>query len=211
MWINLEMVISDAKQLNSDEEHWRQSGIGPGTSSFPLEHESSPLGNIVDNSAVDRLSQRYELFLSVYVRRTACTYGVLTRNSNIMQAGLCRRSAIKRKRPSSSSSSSTPETGPSPSSSASSNTLFESSESGNICCSSCGFRPNGAPKWYKRTMERHIHARHGPGHKKVHVCDYEGCRSSFTRADNLTGHVRRIHLSTKRQCNSGVGLGTGDV
>jgi hypothetical protein len=63
MRINLEMVISGAKQPNSDGEHWYQSGIGPGSSSFPPELESPPPSGVVDNSAVDELSQRYGLFL----------------------------------------------------------------------------------------------------------------------------------------------------
>jgi hypothetical protein len=52
MRINLEMVIADAKQSNSGGDH-----------SITIEQESSPLDGIVDDSAVDGLSQRYEGFL----------------------------------------------------------------------------------------------------------------------------------------------------
>jgi hypothetical protein len=131
-------------------------------------------------------------------------------NSNIRQAELCRRSAIKRKRPSGLSSASTPETGPSPSSSASSNTLPESSESEFSRCSLCDFRPTGKQRWHKRTLKRHFLARHDPDHREVHICNYEGCESSYTRADNLAYHVRVVHLRTKRQCNSN-SLGIGGV
>jgi hypothetical protein len=54
MWINLEMAIADAKQSNSDEDHLHQAWIGSG---------SSLLDNILNHSAVDGLSQRYEGFL----------------------------------------------------------------------------------------------------------------------------------------------------
>lgn len=57
------MVIANARQPNPDGEHWHQSGIGPESSSFPQEQESSPLNSIMDDSAVDGISQRYEGFL----------------------------------------------------------------------------------------------------------------------------------------------------
>lgn len=133
---------------------------------------------------------------------------MLTLNSNIMQTEL---SAIKRKRPSSSSSSSTPEIGPSPSSSASSNTLSESSESENFCCSLCDFRPTGERRWHKRTMRRHMLTHIDPEHKEAYLCNYQGCKSSFTRADNLSQHVRVVHQRNKRQCSSEVNFGTGGV
>jgi hypothetical protein len=206
IWINLKTVISDAKEPKSYGEHWHHSGIGPGRSSFPPEHESSPLGGITGNFVVDGLPQRYELFYLRILDAQLCTYRVLTRNSNITQAKLYRRSAIKRRRLSSPSSSSAPQTGPSPSSSASSNTLSESSESENICCSICGFRPKGERKWYKRTMKRHIRHRHNPGYKEAHVCGYEGCERSFTRVDNLTQHQQN-----KRHLNPNVNFGTRGV
>jgi len=63
MWINLEMVIADAMQSNSDGDHLHQAYIGSGSSSITVEQESSLLDNILNDPAVDGLSQRYEGFL----------------------------------------------------------------------------------------------------------------------------------------------------
>jgi len=60
---NLDIVISGAKQPNSDGDHLHQTCIGHSSSSFPMEQEISPLDSIVDGSAVDGISQRYERFL----------------------------------------------------------------------------------------------------------------------------------------------------
>jgi hypothetical protein len=76
LWINVEMVIADAKQSNSDGDHWHEAYIGPSSSSFSIEQETSPLDSIVDDSAADGISQRYEGFLLhtlvAQVERTGC-------------------------------------------------------------------------------------------------------------------------------------------
>jgi uncharacterized Zn-finger protein len=61
-----------------------------------------------------------------------------------------------------------------------------------IVCTLCGFRPTGEIRWHKRTLERHMAGRHFQT-KKVFSCTHIGCKSSFTRADNLSQHLRLKH------------------
>jgi hypothetical protein len=121
-------------------------------------------------------------------------------SSNKPQLELCRRPAVKRKR---NSAYPTPESGPSPLSSCS-KALPERSESEYSRCPLCDFRPSGEPRWFKRTLARHMGTHLAGDEKKVHHCVYDGCDKSFTRSDNLAQHVRLSHQRNKRQSNSEV-------
>jgi hypothetical protein len=76
MWVYLARVISDADHLYSDGARWHQSEIGLGSYSLASEQDNSQLSKLVEDSAVTRLSQRYELVPSAHSRRTTCRHSV---------------------------------------------------------------------------------------------------------------------------------------
>ena len=53
----------------------------------------------------------------------------------------------------------------------------------------CGYIPTGEEKWKASNLRRHKRIQHA-SESKVYVCRWRGCKSSFTRSDNLRCHVR---------------------
>jgi hypothetical protein len=126
-------------------------------------------------------------------------YRVLTllKNSNKVQAGPS-RVTVKRKRSWVSSAS---ETGPSPLLSSCSKALSKTSEIENNRCPHCSFRPQGEPRWFKRTLTRHRQIHLEEDHKESYLCSHDGCHRSYSRSDNLAAHIRKAHQGNKLQSN----------
>ncbi|CZT47681.1 uncharacterized protein RSE6_08269 [Rhynchosporium secalis] len=53
----------------------------------------------------------------------------------------------------------------------------------------CGYIPTGEEKWKASNLRRHNRTQHAT-ESKVYICRWRGCKSSFTRSDNLRCHVR---------------------
>ncbi|PVH84985.1 hypothetical protein DL98DRAFT_584044 [Cadophora sp. DSE1049] len=84
-----------------------------------------------------------------------------------------------------SSTSSSTSISPSP---ANSNTPTTSNSSSSHRCH-CGYIPTGEEKWKASNLRRHKRIQHA-AESKVYVCRWRGCKSSFTRSDNLRCHIR---------------------
>jgi hypothetical protein len=55
------------------------------------------------------------------------------------------------------------------------------------CCVLCGYRPKGAPQWFKGSMAKHMKTKHSS--KETYKCPFPGCTSQYTnRKDNLRQH-----------------------
>lgn len=80
----------------------------------------------------------------------------------------------------------------------------------------CGYTPSGEERWKASNLRRHKRTQH-PTELKVHTCGYPGCKSVFTRSDNLRSHRRdKGHFVAFEQDSfSGEGMGsmgeTGDM
>jgi hypothetical protein len=53
----------------------------------------------------------------------------------------------------------------------------------------CGYTPSGEDRWKASNLRRHKRTQH-PTELKNHRCGYPGCKSVFTRSDNLRSHRR---------------------
>ena len=53
----------------------------------------------------------------------------------------------------------------------------------------CGYTPSGEERWKASNLRLHKRTQH-PTELKVHSCGYPGCKSVFTRSDNLRSHRR---------------------
>jgi hypothetical protein len=53
----------------------------------------------------------------------------------------------------------------------------------------CGYTPFGEERWKASNLRRHKRTQH-PTELRVHSCGYPGCKSVFTRSDNLRSHRR---------------------
>jgi hypothetical protein len=53
----------------------------------------------------------------------------------------------------------------------------------------CGYVPSGEERWKASNLRRHKRTQH-PTELRVHSCGYPGCKSVFTRSDNLRSHRR---------------------
>jgi hypothetical protein len=53
----------------------------------------------------------------------------------------------------------------------------------------CGYTPSGEERWKASNLRRHKRTQH-PTEQKMHRCEYPGCKSVFTRSDNLRSHRR---------------------
>lgn len=53
----------------------------------------------------------------------------------------------------------------------------------------CGYIPTGEERWKASNLRRHKRIQHATA-SKVYLCRWPGCKSSFTRSDNLRCHVR---------------------
>ncbi|KAL2069077.1 hypothetical protein VTL71DRAFT_15415 [Oculimacula yallundae] len=70
----------------------------------------------------------------------------------------------------------------------------------------CGYIPTGEEKWKASNLRRHKRIQHAT-ESKVYLCRWRGCKSSFTRSDNLRCHVReKGHFDG---LGGGVGSGSG--
>ncbi|KAK3368892.1 hypothetical protein B0T24DRAFT_532214 [Lasiosphaeria ovina] len=63
------------------------------------------------------------------------------------------------------------------------------------CCEICGYRPKGAPKWFKGSMAKHKKLQHSEAPPKLYKCPFPGCSSQYkNRPDNLRQHqVEKNH------------------
>lgn len=58
-------------------------------------------------------------------------------------------------------------------------------------CSTCGYIPHGEERWKASNLARHKRTQHSTVNgKKSWGCAYPGCKSAFSRSDNLAMHVR---------------------
>ncbi|KUJ23439.1 uncharacterized protein LY89DRAFT_182616 [Mollisia scopiformis] len=58
----------------------------------------------------------------------------------------------------------------------------------------CGYIPTGEEKWKASNLRRHKRTQHPSEEKrKVYKCKVKGCKSTFTRSDNLRSHAREKH------------------
>ncbi|KAE8441712.1 hypothetical protein EG329_004541 [Mollisiaceae sp. DMI_Dod_QoI] len=58
----------------------------------------------------------------------------------------------------------------------------------------CGYVPTGDDKWKASNLRRHKRTQHPSEEKrKVYRCRMKGCKSTFTRSDNLRSHAREKH------------------
>ncbi|KAH9224712.1 hypothetical protein DL95DRAFT_516951 [Leptodontidium sp. 2 PMI_412] len=62
-----------------------------------------------------------------------------------------------------------------------------SSQSAHRC--HCGYIPTGEERWKASNLRRHKRIQHA-AESKVYICRWRGCKSSFTRSDNLKCHVK---------------------
>ncbi|KAK0112940.1 hypothetical protein ONS95_014658 [Cadophora gregata] len=75
----------------------------------------------------------------------------------------------------------------------------------------CGYIPSGEEKWKASNLRRHKRVQHA-AESKVYVCRWRGCKSSFTRSDNLRCHVREkghYEGAEGRNGEGGGGRGSG--
>lgn len=57
------------------------------------------------------------------------------------------------------------------------------------CCEICGYRPKGAPQWFKGSMAKHKKLQHSKAPPQIYKCPYPGCTSQYkNRPDNLRQH-----------------------
>lgn len=57
------------------------------------------------------------------------------------------------------------------------------------CCSICGYRPKGDPRWFGGSMAKHKKLQHAPTPPKIYQCPFPGCTSQYkNRPDNLRQH-----------------------
>ncbi|MBE3042869.1 hypothetical protein IMZ48_09915 [Candidatus Bathyarchaeota archaeon] len=57
------------------------------------------------------------------------------------------------------------------------------------CCDICGYRPKGAPQWFKGSMAKHKKLQHSTTPPQIYKCPYPGCTSQYkNRPDNLRQH-----------------------
>lgn len=58
----------------------------------------------------------------------------------------------------------------------------------------CGYIPTGEEKWKASNLRRHKRTQHPAEEKrKLYRCKVKGCKSTFTRSDNLRSHAREKH------------------
>jgi hypothetical protein len=94
-----------------------------------------------------------------------------------------------------SGSSSEPARSPSPTpqpttaTSAAAAAAFGGKTESNSCCTLCGYRPKGDPRWFGGSMAKHMKLQHAATPPKIYRCPYPGCTSQFQkRPDNLRQH-----------------------
>ncbi|RYP06637.1 hypothetical protein DL765_009411 [Monosporascus sp. GIB2] len=57
------------------------------------------------------------------------------------------------------------------------------------CCEECGYRPKGAPQWFKGSMAKHKRLQHSTAPPVIYQCPFPGCTSAYkNRPDNLRQH-----------------------
>ncbi|RYP46944.1 hypothetical protein DL768_006927 [Monosporascus sp. mg162] len=57
------------------------------------------------------------------------------------------------------------------------------------CCEECGYRPKGAPQWFKGSMAKHKRLQHSTAPPVIYRCPFPGCTSAYkNRPDNLRQH-----------------------
>lgn len=57
------------------------------------------------------------------------------------------------------------------------------------CCDICGYRPKGAPQWFKGSMAKHRKLQHSNAPPRIYKCPFPGCVSQYkNRPDNLRQH-----------------------
>ena len=57
------------------------------------------------------------------------------------------------------------------------------------CCDICGYRPRGAPQWFKGSMAKHRKLQHSNTPPRIYKCPFPGCVSQYkNRPDNLRQH-----------------------
>ncbi|RYP79356.1 hypothetical protein DL769_003037 [Monosporascus sp. CRB-8-3] len=57
------------------------------------------------------------------------------------------------------------------------------------CCEECGYRPKGAPQWFKGSMAKHKRLQHSTDPPVIYQCPFPGCTSAYkNRPDNLRQH-----------------------
>ncbi|KAK1700005.1 hypothetical protein BDP55DRAFT_645623 [Colletotrichum godetiae] len=72
-----------------------------------------------------------------------------------------------------------------PTSSSAAKTEAEANEK----CEICGYRPKGAPQWFKGSMAKHKKLQHSTAPPKIYKCPFPGCTSQYkNRPDNLKQH-----------------------
>jgi hypothetical protein len=76
----------------------------------------------------------------------------------------------------------------------------------------CGYVPSGEEKWKASNLRRHKRTQH-PTEQRVHRCGYPGCKSVFTRSDNLRSHRRDKGHFVRYEGESFAveGMGMGDM
>ncbi|KAF8853155.1 hypothetical protein BDZ45DRAFT_84538 [Acephala macrosclerotiorum] len=58
----------------------------------------------------------------------------------------------------------------------------------------CGYIPTGDEKWFASNLRRHKRTQHpSESKRKIYKCKISGCKSTFTRSDNLRSHRREKH------------------
>ena len=72
----------------------------------------------------------------------------------------------------------------------------------------CGYTPSGEERWKASNLRRHKRTQH-PTELRVHRCGYLGCKSVFTRSDNLRSHRRdKGHfVGLEAESSSEMGMG----
>lgn len=60
------------------------------------------------------------------------------------------------------------------------------------CCEICGYRPKGAPQWFRGSMHKHMKTKHSG--EVMYKCPYPNCNSQYrNRPDNLQQHQKEKH------------------
>ncbi|CZR51610.1 uncharacterized protein PAC_01487 [Phialocephala subalpina] len=77
------------------------------------------------------------------------------------------------------------------------NSSFKSTptaSSSNLLRCHCGYIPTGDEKWFASNLRRHKRTQHpSESKRKIYKCKISGCKSTFTRSDNLRSHRREKH------------------